>query len=425
MASLVTMVDNIREPNVRRQLIVFGVIGLVVALILSGIYFFFLRVSYRAIFQDLRDSDAATIVADLEKRKVPYRLDDNGKTILVPAKIADSVRLAEVSADLPLKGMVGFELFNKSDIGLTEFAQKINYRRALQGELSRTIMSIDAIEYARVHLAMPDATVFRDDRQPAKASVTISPRPGEGIGSGTVLGIQQLVASAVPDLAAGDVVVLNEHGDVISQRGISADGPISPPSVTEQAAIEQFYGARVRQALTRFFPDDQIKVTVTALARKPNTDAASGGSPAQGAFSSWTPGNRQFGLNVTVAIATEFGPDVRDQIQLAAAEAIGLGAANGDMLNVVTAQMRPPTNYDPRAGAMLTPQKRDAPAPSIHTAPGIGAVSWIFVAIGALLMVFALLIPRLGRRGRISKDRRQAYGERLKALLEEEGAHVA
>jgi len=124
MANLVTMVDNIREPNVRRQLMLFGVIGLVVALILGELYFAFLRVSYRAIFQDLREADAATIVADLEKRKVPYRLENEGKTILVPAKIANSVRLAEVSADLPLKGMVGFELFNKSDIGLTEFAQK-------------------------------------------------------------------------------------------------------------------------------------------------------------------------------------------------------------------------------------------------------------------------------------------------------------
>jgi len=130
-------------------------------------------------------------------------------------------------------------------------------------------------------------------------------------------------------------------------------------------------------------------------------------------------------LNVTVAIASEFGPEVRDQIQLAAAEAIGLGAADGDMLSVVTAQTRPPTTFDPGTPAKLAPKTQDAPAPSIHTAPRVGAVSWIFVAIGVLLMVVALLIPRLGRRGRLSRDRRQAFGARLKALLEEEGAHVA
>ena len=138
-----SFVDQFRSSSPSRQALVVAIIVAVLTLALAAAYFFVLRKPYGVLFSGLRQADAATIVADLDKKKTPYRLADGGSTILIPRDVVDSTRLAIAGEDLPLKGTVGFELFNKSDMGLTEFAQRINYQRALQGELARTIMTLD------------------------------------------------------------------------------------------------------------------------------------------------------------------------------------------------------------------------------------------------------------------------------------------
>src|SRR5258706_8609932 len=195
-----SLVENFRASSTRRQLLAVTVGVIVLGALLVAGYFVVLRKPYDVLFTDLRTMDAATIVADLDKRRVSYRLADGGATILVPHGVVDSTRLAVMSEDLPIKGTVGFELFNKSDMGLTEFAQQINYQRALQGELARTIMTLDEVDSARIHLSFAEPTVFRDDRRPPKASVTIATRPGRSLSAETVGGIQRLVGAAVPDL---------------------------------------------------------------------------------------------------------------------------------------------------------------------------------------------------------------------------------
>jgi len=109
--------------------------------LLVALYFAFLRQGYAVLFTGLRTADASAVVAALDEKKVPYRLEEHGTRILVPSSLVDSTRLAVMGDELPLKGMVGFELFNRSDMGLTEFAQRINYQRALQGELARSMRS--------------------------------------------------------------------------------------------------------------------------------------------------------------------------------------------------------------------------------------------------------------------------------------------
>src|ERR1700749_2833351 len=172
------MFDRFRAFSTRQQLMLAAVVASIGCVILIVAWFLFLRVDYQPLFTALRPADAAKIVADLDRRKVSYRLENGATTILVPAETVDATRLNLMSEDLPLKGTVGFELFNKSDMGLTEFAQKINYQRALQGELARTIMTIDVIDSARVHLSLPEPTVFREDRRAPKASVTLATRQG-------------------------------------------------------------------------------------------------------------------------------------------------------------------------------------------------------------------------------------------------------
>src|SRR5579872_7380692 len=181
------------KSSPRNQILSILAVFVLICGIGAATYFLFLRSPYSTLFTNLRTSDAATIVADLDKNKVPYRLQDSGSTILVPSNIVDATRLNIMSEDLPIKGTVGFELFNKSDMGLTEFAQKINYQRALQGELARTIMAMDSVDEARVHLALAEPTVFRDDQKPPKAAVTIISRPGRRLTDSTIRGIQRLV----------------------------------------------------------------------------------------------------------------------------------------------------------------------------------------------------------------------------------------
>ncbi|HWW12838.1 MAG TPA: flagellar basal-body MS-ring/collar protein FliF, partial [Brevundimonas sp.] len=208
-----TITERLRALPPVGQLSLAGAAALVLAIALIGVYLA-TRPNYNVLFADLRQADAATIVAELEKDKTPYKLDDGGATILAPADQVDQIRLEIMGADLPLKGTVGFELFNKSDMGLTEFAQRINYQRAIQGELARTIMTIDAIDTARVHLTLPEPSIFRAERKPAKASVSLTTRPGHALEQQTVAGIQRLVAASVPDLDAADVVVLDTHGSL-------------------------------------------------------------------------------------------------------------------------------------------------------------------------------------------------------------------
>jgi flagellar M-ring protein FliF len=114
------------------------------------------RVDYQVLFADLQPQDTAVMVAELDRMKVPYKIGSDGNTILVDGAVVHSTRLKLMGKDLPLHGTAGFELFNNADFGMTEFAQKINYQRALQGELTRTIMSLSEVRDARVHLALPE-----------------------------------------------------------------------------------------------------------------------------------------------------------------------------------------------------------------------------------------------------------------------------
>ena len=257
------LLDRLRALSPLRQAALLAGIFILLCVGGAAAYFTFLRTSYTTLFANLRLSEAAAIVSDLDKKKVPYRLKDKGATILVPTKSVDAVRLDETSGDLPLQGQVGFELFNKSDMGLTEFAQRINYQRALQGELARTIMSLDAVDTARVHLSLPDPSVFRDDRRPPKASATIVPRPGRMLSRAAVAGIRRLIAAAVPDLDPAAVVILDDHGDILGEDGASIGtagltplgAAVTPAGPLDQASAldpSSGTGARTHRSATQW-----------------------------------------------------------------------------------------------------------------------------------------------------------------------------
>lgn len=218
--------------------------------------------SYQTLFRNLRPQDAATITAELDKQKIKYRLDAGGATILVPESQVHGARIKVLGKDLPLSGTVGFELFNNADLGLTEFAQKVNYQRALQGELARTIMSMEVIESARVHLTLPDSGYLRRATSKPKASVAVALKTAGLLDKSTVRSIQRLVAAAVPDLELSDVAVINQSVQGAHPATPDVAGLSSDPRLEQKFEMEAHYVRRTLAQADKLFGAGRTQVTV-------------------------------------------------------------------------------------------------------------------------------------------------------------------
>ncbi len=200
------------------------------------------------LFSGLESNDAGSIVSKLQEQNVPYELTNGGSVIKVPAKDVHEMRLAMATEGLPQGGTVGFELFDKSSFGLTQFSQRLNYQRALQGELSRTISQLDKVEQARVHLNIPEKRLF--DRQESKpsASVVVKLRAGSDLGSEQVAGIVHLVAAAVEGLEAKNVSLVDTAGNVLSEPTDDATG-VDPRLSASQLQLRRSYEQQVQKDL--------------------------------------------------------------------------------------------------------------------------------------------------------------------------------
>lgn len=181
------------------------------------------RADYQVLFADLKPQDTAAMVAELERMKVPYQIAKDGNTLLVDASAVHATRLKLMGKDMSLHGAAGFELFNNADFGMTEFAQKINYQRALQGEITRTILSLSEVRDVRVHLALPEEGLFKRATSKAKAAITLSLRAGQSLRQEQINGIQRLVSAAVPGIAPQDVTIVDQQGIALT-KAVAAEG---------------------------------------------------------------------------------------------------------------------------------------------------------------------------------------------------------
>lgn len=222
--------------------------GLMIAL---GVWAY--RPDYQVLFADVAPRDAAAMTAELDKMKTPYTLGEGGTAILVPRDLVYKTRLALMGKDVPLHGAVGFEVFNNADFGMTEFVQKVNYLRAIQGELTRTILSIDGIQAARVHLAIPDQGLFKKATTKPKASVTLTMKAGQTIAAPQVAGIQRLVAASVPDIVSGDVTVLDQHGVALTRVNGEDDAGADGAQLDAKRSTEEYLVKKVSAVLDRTF----------------------------------------------------------------------------------------------------------------------------------------------------------------------------
>lgn len=175
-----------------------------------------LAVEYRVLFSELAEADAAAIVERLQESNTDYRLANAGTTILVPAAGLYDTRLSLMSGDTPLSGGVGFEIFDNQGLGATEQSQRVSYQRALQGELARTIATLDNVKQARVHLVLPDSTLFKRDTQEPRAGVTLHLKTTEAPSREQIAGVQRLVAASVAGLDAAKVVIVDQRGVTLS-----------------------------------------------------------------------------------------------------------------------------------------------------------------------------------------------------------------
>ena len=248
--------------SVAKTGLIAGVIG--VAALTAVLASWALTKNFQALFTELSEQDASTMVAELDRMKVPYRLEADGKRIVVPEDIVHKTRLQLVGKNLPLHGAVGFEIFNNSDFGMTEFTQKVNYQRALQGELTRTIMAFDEVQSARVHLVLPETSLFRRDQNRPKASVTLAVKPGQSLERDQVAGVQRLIAAAVPGIDMGDVTVLDQRGVTMSRRN-EGGAESTGWQLETKRQIEDHIVRKVSAVLDKAFGAGQGVVSVDAL----------------------------------------------------------------------------------------------------------------------------------------------------------------
>ncbi len=237
--------------------------GIVILLAMAAALWWVFSPSYQLLFGNLKETDAADVTKALAEWKVPYRFSSDGTAIEVPADQVYDTRMKLVSAGVPSGGHVGFELFNDADFGVTEFAQRVNYQRAIQGELERSIATLPGVQSVRVHLTIRRPGLFVGQDDTSKASVTVGMQPGGAITPQQVGGIRNLVASAVEGLTPNAVVVLGPSG--VLQGGASAssqDGLMAQNE--EQSGYEARVQERVSNMLSQVFHLQSFRVSVDA-----------------------------------------------------------------------------------------------------------------------------------------------------------------
>jgi flagellar M-ring protein FliF len=205
--------------------------GTVVALVIAVVVGSMLasRAGYAVLYSGLAPEEAGRIVEKLEAKKTPYKLTAGGTTIMIPGRHVYSSRIELASEGLPRSGTVGFEIFDKTVFGMTDFLQKVNYRRALEGELAKTIGGLEEVEGVRVHITVPERALFKDDEQQATASVVMKVNPARSLTARQIEGIKYLVASSVEGLNPDRVSILDSRGTLLSkgfpdQEGGASDG---------------------------------------------------------------------------------------------------------------------------------------------------------------------------------------------------------
>ena len=430
-----------------------------IAAIVLALFWWARHAPQAVLFADLTEGDAAVLTAELDKLKQPYSLGDDGRSIFVAADSVHRTRLALMGRQLPLHGVVGFELFNNADFGVSDFVQKVNYQRALQGELTRTILAIDQVQGARVHLALPDQAAFRKDGPKAKASVSVSLKGGQNLRADQVAGIQRLVAASVPEVKADDVTVLDQHGAVLSRAGgedAQAGGQLDARQsleahLSKKAArlLDQMFGpGEAMVAVDVVLNHEQSRVTTEEVlaglpadrgahpagiitrerttTREPAGEATANGAAAQvltqetdyqtgkRVAQTVSQGGQIAHLNAAVVVRRTLNEAESARVRQMVATAVGLQPARGD---AVTVHSLSDLSLPAAASAVQDgPPALALPVPRVAGSADRNSTVWIAWGLAGLLGIALLL---LGAMGWVRRQRRHQPEPTAAARLNE------
>lgn len=247
-----------------QQKIAFAVAIAAIIAIIVGAVLWSQQPDWKVLFSNLNEKDGGSIVASLEQQNIPHKMSGTG-AIMVPGDRVHEIRLKLASQGLPRGGMVGFELMENQKFGISQFAEQVNYQRGLEGELAKTIMSIGAIQSARVHLAIPKPSVFVREEQKPTASVLLSLYPGRVLDAAQIAGITHLVSSSVPQLQAANVNIIDQNGALLSTlRNRLTEAGLDATQLKYVREVESSIVSRIEQILKPVLGEDNFKVQVAA-----------------------------------------------------------------------------------------------------------------------------------------------------------------
>jgi flagellar M-ring protein FliF len=245
----------------RTQLITLGVTFVLVVAVIAGSAYWLNTTEQTLLFSDMDPESANQVVERLKSLKVPYSVDPGGRSVRVASDRVDELRLELTSQGMPASGRIGFEIFDRTAFGATEFLEHVNYRRALEGEIARTVATLAEVTSARVHISMGKDSLFGEKR-PAKASVVLKLKGQKPLATASISGITNLVAASVEGLRPEAVVILDHYGRPLARPQEDTNDPLGAAQLERQQRLERDMAARVVALLEPVVGTDRVRVNV-------------------------------------------------------------------------------------------------------------------------------------------------------------------
>ena len=255
--------DILQAPGVRTILLSVG--AAITIAIMVGVWMWSQAPDYRVLFSNFNDKDGGAIVASLQQLNIPYKYSEGGTGILVPANQVHDARLKLASQGLPKGGNVGFELMENQKLGISQFLEQVNFQRALEGELARSIQAVSAVQTARVHLAIPKASVFVREQQKPTASVLLNLYPSRVLDQQQVSAILHLVASSIPELQAKNVTIVDQNGNLLSDPSKQvANNNLDPSQLKYVQEFQQSVVKKIESIISPIVGAQNVRAEATA-----------------------------------------------------------------------------------------------------------------------------------------------------------------
>ena len=249
--------------NARQILTLMAAVASTIAMF-SGLWMWGQTPDYRVLYGNLSDRDGGAIIESLQQLNVPYKFAEGGGALMVPANQVHEVRLRLASQGLPKGGLAGFELMENQKFGTSQFLEQVNYQRALEGELARSMQALAAVQSARIHLAIPKPSVFVKEQQKPSASVVLALYPGRALDSAQISGIIHLISSSVPDMPAKNVTVVDQSGLLLSSAREGGAEPLDASQLKYVRQIEQDYIRRIEAIVAPLVGATNVRAQITA-----------------------------------------------------------------------------------------------------------------------------------------------------------------